>query len=417
MARIVLATFGSLGDLHPVIGLALELRRRGHRPEIATTELYREKIGALGLPFHTLRPAMSVVDEALVRRMMDGRRGPTRLLRDLMLPAVRDMHADLAPVIAGADCLVASELVYAAPLVSAQTGVPWVSYSLAPISLFSVFDPSLMPGPPGTHWIQSLGPASNRLLRAAAEVVTQSWWQPVRALRRELGLPEGRNPLFEGKYSPRLDLALFSSVLQAPQPDWPAQTVQCGFPFYDEDESAAGLPPAVAEFLDAGARPVVFTLGSSAVHIADDFYVRSAQAARLLGRRALFLIGKNPPPPNLPASMLAWSYLPYARIFPHAAAVVHQGGIGTTAQALRAGRPMVVTPYAFDQPDNAARVTRRGIARTIAPRRYTAERAARELAALLDDPAVTVRAEDAAREVQRERGIAGACDAIERQLR
>jgi UDP:flavonoid glycosyltransferase YjiC (YdhE family) len=417
MARIVLAAFGSLGDLHPVIGLALELRRRGHRVEIATTELYREKLGALGLACHALRPAMMVVDEALVREMLDGRRGSVRLLRDMMFPAVRDMHADLVAVVAGADCLVASELVYAAPIIAAQTGLPWVSYSLAPISLFSVFDPPLLPGPPGTHWLQSLGPAPNRLLRAVAKAVTQTWWRPVRTFRRELGLPPGRHPLFEGKYSPRLDLALFSSVLQAPQPDWPAQTVQCGFPFYDEEESAAALPAAVAEFLAAGAPPIVFTLGSSAVHIADDFYVRSAQAARRLGRRALFLVGKNPPPPNLPASMLACSYLPYALIFPHAAAVVHQGGVGTTAQALRAGKPMLVTPYAHDQPDNAARVVRLGVARTVVPARYTATRAARELAALLDDPAVARRAAEVGRQVQCEHGVAVACDAIERLLR
>ena len=417
MARIVLATFGSLGDLHPVLGLALELHRRGHRTEIATTELYREKISALGLGFHALRPALAVVDAALVRRIMDGRRGSTYLLRNLMFPSVRDMHADLAPVVAGADCLVASELVYAAPLIAARTGRPWVSYSLAPISVFSVFDPSLLPGPPGTGWIQSLGPAANRLLRAAAKATTHAWWKPVRSLRRELGLPPGRHPLFEGKYSPRLDLALFSSVLQAPQPDWPAQTVQCGFPFYDEAGPAAGLPPAVGKFLAAGVAPIVFTLGSSAVHIADDFYLRGAQAARQLGRRALFLVGKNTPPPDLPGSMLAWDYLPYAQIFPHAAAIVHQGGVGTTAQALRAGKPMLVTPYAYDQPDNAARVTRLGVARTLVRSRYTVRHVAGELAALLDSPSYTRQAAAAGVRVQGERGVAVACDEIERQLR
>ena len=415
MARIIFGTFGSLGDLHPAIALALELRRRGHRAEIATTEFYREKITAAELGFHALRPAL-VVDEAMVRQLMDGSRGSKFLLRDLIFPAVRDMLADLERAVTGADCLVTSELIYAAPIIAAKTSLPWVSYSLAPISLFSVFDPPLLPGPPGMHWLQSLGPAPNHFLRGLAKVATRRWWKPLRDLRRDLGLPPGGHPLFEGKYSARLDLALFSSVLQAPQPDWPASTVQCGFPFYADPGMATTLPPAVADFLAAGPPPIVFTLGSSAVFAADDFYTRSAEVAQRLGRRALLLLGKNPAPASLPGSIFTWDYLPYSLIFPHAAAIVHQGGVGTTAEALRAGKPMLVMPYAHDQPDPAARVARQGVARIIARSGYTVSQAASELAALLGDPAYAERAAEVGIQVRSERGVATACDAIERQL-
>lgn len=416
-ARVVFATIGSLGDLHPVLALALELRRRGHRAEIATSEFYREKISALGLGFQPLRPEMKIVDEALVRRIVDARRGSKHLLCDLLFPAVRAMHADLRRIAAGADLLVTSELIYAAPLVAEQTGQRWVSYSLAPVSLFSLTDPPMMPGPPGTHWIQSLGPTANRLLRAAAKRLTHAWWRPVRELRRELGLPPTASPLFEGKYSSRLDLALFSPVLAAPQPDWPGSTVQCGFPFYDETQKSAALPSAVERFLAAGEPPIVFTLGSSAVYVAGDFYPESVRAAQRLGRRALLLLGKNPSPPDLPPSVLACDYLPYASIFPHAVAIVHQGGVGTTAQALRAGLPMLVMPFAHDQFDNAARVARLGLARTIARSRYTVRRVARELGTLLADPRAATTATELGRRVRAERGVDLACDALERQLR
>ena len=417
MSRIILATIGSLGDLHPVIALALELRRRGHRAEIATSEFYREKVAGHGLGFHPLRPRMTAIDETMVRRLMDGSRGSEYLLRGLIFPAVRDMHTDLASAAAGADLIVASELVYAARLLAETTGLPWVSYALAPISLFSVVDPPLMPGPPGTHWLQSLGPGANQALRAIAKIVTHSWWKPLRTLRHELGLPPTASPIFEGKYSPRLDLALFSSVLQSPQLDWPASTVQCGFPFYDEAGISTELPPAVEQFLGAGAPPIVFTLGSSAVFAADDFYARSAEVAQILGRRAVLLVGKNPPPPGLPPSILAWDYLPHARIFPRTAVIVHQGGVGTTAQALRAGRPMLVMPFAHDQFDNAARVTRLGVARTITRSRYTVRRAAQELRGLFVEPRYAQTAVGVGARVRAERGVEVACDALERQLR
>ena len=416
MARIVLASFGSLGDLHPMLALALELRHRGHRAEIATSENYRETISALGLPFHALRPGLAIVDDVLVRRIMAGHNGTVFLMRDLMFPSVADMYADLAPVAAGADLLVASELVYAAPPLSERTGLPWVSYSLAPISLFSIHDPPVLPVSTLAPWIRSRGPIANRVLRRIAKMVSYGWWRPVRRLRRELGLGPTASPLFGGKYSPRLELVLFSRALQPPQPDWPASAIQCGFPFYDETETTPELPPAITAFLAAGPAPVVFTLGSAAVKAADDFFLESARAASKLGCRALLIMGTNPPPPDLSPSILVWDYLPYARIFPRAAAIVHQGGIGTTAQALRAGRPTLVVPCAHDQFDNAARVTRLGCGRTLPRRRYFSDTVSRELSALLDDPRAAQVAAALGERVRSEQGVTAACDALERAL-
>jgi rhamnosyltransferase subunit B len=111
--------------------------------------------------------------------------------------------------------------------------------------------------------------------------------------------------------------------------------------------------------------PIIFTLGSAAVVTPGTFYQDSIESAKQLNRRAVLLIGNNPPPTNLPEEMIAVDYVPYSQILPHACAIVHQGGIGTTAQALRAGIPTLVIPYGNDQPDNAARVEHLGTSRTI----------------------------------------------------
>lgn len=416
MPRIVLATYGSLGDLHPALALALGLQARGHRVEVATSEMYREKIGALGLKFHPLRPDLLAQGEHIIAEIMDGPRGSARLMRDHLFPAVRAMQEDLAPVTAGADLLIASELVFPASILAATQGVRWISYVLAPVSLFSLRDPSVLPVPAGLHWINRGGAPLRRLVKRAAKIVSHSWWRPLRQLRAEHGLPAGGHPLFEGKYSARLNLALFSAALQPPQPDWPTATVQTGFLFHDEARGHPALPEAVARFLAAGPPPVVFTLGSAAIYVAGNFYAESVRAARSLGRRALLLLGKNPPPPDLPAAVLAWDYLPFAQIFPRAAAIVHQGGVGTTAQALRAGRPMLIVPFAHDQFDNAARIVRLGAGRTLARGRYRGPRVARELAALWSDDKYARASEVAARQVRAESGLEKACDAIERIL-
>ncbi len=414
MPRILFATIGSLGDLHPVIALALALRDRGHRVAIATSENYRGKLGALGIPFHPLRPDLLAKGEHVIADIMDGTGGTERLLRDRIFPAVRDMHADLAPLAADADLLITSELVFAAPLLAETLNLPWISFSFAPVSLFSTADPSELPVPPALAWINQLGPGVYRSAVRLGKFMTRTWWRPVRNLRLELGLTAGENPLFEGKFSPRRHLALFSSVLQPPQADWPPSVEQTGFCFFDE--LASPLPGHVADFLAAGEPPIVFTLGSAAVYIARDFYEQSARAAQLLGRRAVLLLGQNRPPENLPSSILACDYLPFARIFPRAAAIVHQGGVGTTAQAMRSGRPMLIVPFAHDQFDNAARANRLGVARRIHRRRYTAATAARELRTLLADASLATTAAAVGARLRAERGVDVACDAIERAL-
>lgn len=416
MSRIVIVVYGSLGDLHPTIALAQGLKARGHHAVIATSEPYRAKITALGIPFRAVRPDLSLSDQTLIRRVMDGTRGSEFLLRKLVYPAVREMYEDLAAIAAETDLFVAGELACAVPILAEKQGVPWAYFALSPVSFLPVFDPSILPGPTALRAIQAMGPKANRFLHSLARCVSHSWWAPLRELRRELGLVPGPSPLFDGKYSPRLNLALFSKALQPAQPDWPPATVQTGFLFHDEEESAQSLPPAVQQFLDTGDAPIVFTLGSAAVHLAHQFYAQSARAAQSLGRRAVLLLGHNSPPPNLPDTILAWDYLPFRRIFPHAAAIVHQGGVGTTAQAMRAGRPMLVVPFAHDQFDNAARVTRLGIARTVAREKYTAETAARELRALLGDTRVTQKSRSVGESIRAENGITAAADVIERTL-
>jgi UDP:flavonoid glycosyltransferase YjiC (YdhE family) len=176
---------------------------------------------------------------------------------------------------------------------------------------------------------------------------------PISRFRAELGLTPGHDPVFEGQHSPQRVLALFSRVMAEPQRDWPPQTLITGFAFYDQADHGQGLDPDLERFLDAGPPPIVFTLGSAAVMQAGTFYKESLAAVRHLGCRAVLLAGDNSIPEPLPPGTAVFSYAPFSKILPRASVVVHPGGIGTTAQALVAGRPMLVVPYAFDQPDNA----------------------------------------------------------------
>ncbi len=414
--RIVLATFGSFGDLHPYIALALGLKARGHEPVLATHEIYRAKIEALGLGFRPVRPNIDPgeADAELIRKVMDLKTGP-KVVIGLFMDALRDSYEDTLAAAEGADLLVAHPLTFTARMVSETTGVRWASTMLAPFGFLSPHDPPIIPAAPRILTpLRRFGPAVYGPVFRVARMVSRGWGAPYHRLRGELGLPRGDDPLFEGQHSPDLVLALFSRHFARPQPDWPPQTIITGFPFYDRD-GEAGLSPELARFLDVGPPPIVFTLGTSAVLNPGRFYEESAEAARRLGRRAVLLVGKGTDnrPLGLSEEIAAFDYAPYSELLPRAAAVVHQGGVGTTAQALRSGRPMLVVPFAHDQPDNADRSARLGVARVIPRARYTATRAAEELERLLGEPSYQVRASDVARRILAEDGVGTACDALE----
>jgi MGT family glycosyltransferase len=425
--RIVLATFGSFGDVHPYIALALELQRRGHRPVIATSEIYREKMDSVGVELCPLRPDDLPTHEEpdrfseFIEKFMDQRMGMAEILKQAIIPYLRVTYDDLTAAARGADLILTHPLTFMGKLVAEKHGIAWASSVLAPASLFSKYDPLVPPQFPAMHKLFKLHPLFFQAAMALGRRQMRDLVRAVNVVRAEEGLPSSdANPIMEGQHSPALVLALFSKVLAEPQRDYPPNTYTTGFPFYDRRDyfGETATPRALLDFLDAGEPPIIFTLGSVAVWIAKDFYTESIKAARALGKRALLLIGheRNRPTEALPEGVAAFEYAPFGEVLPRASVVVHHGGVGSTGQSLRAGRPQLVVPFSHDQLDNGARVARRGAGRMIPRTKYNATTAARELRRLLNETSYATRAAEAARVVHSEDGTRTACDLIEKVL-
>lgn len=413
--RIVFCTFGSLGDVYPPLALAREMKHRGHIPVVATSPAYRTLIEAENIAFHPVRPDVDISDPSILRRVMDRRSGGRYLFCDIILPALRDSYEDTAQVAAGADLLVIHPIAVAALLLARKSERPWASIAVAPMSLCSAYDPPVFSGLPFAETLSSFGPGTQKVVLKLIAAMFEPVWKPYRRFEKELGLLRAPNPLLWG-HSRHLTLGLFSPVLAAPQPDWPSNAHATGFPIFSHNK---GNTPELEQFLDSGEPPIVFTLGSAAVGAAGDFYEQSAEAARRLGRRALLLVGRDPqnqPRHPLPPGVLAVQYAPHSAVFPGACVVVHQGGIGTTGEAMRAGRPTLVVHYGHDQPDNAARLVRLGMARSIPRERYNANLAVHEIQSLLENKTYAERAAAIGAEVRNENGTARACDLLGRML-
>ena len=416
--NIVLTTFGSYGDIHPYMAIAEELQRRGHRPVIATSELYREKMSASGFEFVPVRPHIpppQEQDAQMMEKVMHPKSGSGFLLNEMLFPFVRDAYEDLLEVVKGADLLLTHPISFAGPLVAQKTGIPWVSSVLAPASFMSAYDP---PRPPFWEWMRHLYNLGPRFVSIFFSQVKKYYNNKAYTqLRIELGLPDRGNPVFEGQHSPDLVLALFSERFAQPQPDWPPQTRMTGFAFYD-GRNELEMRGELVDFLNEGAPPVIFTLGTSAVWVARDFFRESIAATKKLGRRAVLLIGdeRNRISEPLPPEIIAIDYAPFQSLLSSGCVMIHHGGVGTTSHGLRAGIPTLIVPFAFDQPDNAAHAERLGTSRTLHRSQYKSDRVARELDKLLNNPQYALQAKTVGEQVRREHGAARVCDFIESYL-
>ena len=390
MARILFSTMGSLGDLHPYLAVAKGLLERGHSAVIATNGEHRQSVENAGVEFVETTSMVNVQgdDPAAVERMLAAlttRGGEEFLVRELVMPQLRETYQVVMEAASGVDLLVSQTLGMTVPIVAEQRRLPWVATLLTPMLFMSTYDPPLIPAAAWLFRLRRLGPKFHRAVFDKAREQVFACEAPLHELRRELGVSALAGPaLFDGQYSPYLNLALFDRVLAAPQPDWPARTEITGNPVYD-GEADPGQLAEFRAFLAEGEAPLVFALGSFAVLVAGSFWEHAVSASVRLGRRAVLLTGPTQLG-ELPPRIRAFPYLPYSEVFPHAAAIVHQGGIGTLARAMRSGRPQVIVPLAFDQPDNARRTVALGVARGIPLRRLTASKLVRALERVLRTP-------------------------------
>ncbi|WP_269714092.1 glycosyltransferase [Caulobacter sp. NIBR2454] len=406
MRRIILATAGSLGDLHPFLALGKALHARGARVEIATQAEYRPKVEAEGLVFQDASLNLADFQSELGLDLA----GITRKIaasdfwfyEHVVLPNMAAGARRLIEIGEGADIIAGAPFAMGALLAAQRLGVPFVSVALSPMLFMSAHEPPPLPGAP---WLRPrtsrAGLALNRATLALGRLPTARWTRRLNAARAELGLPPTKdNVIFDAPWRADLILGLFSPQLGGPLPDHPKNTHITGYAAYDSEAGGPPtLPPDLAAFLDAGEPPIVFTLGSAAVHIADDFYAQGLAAARALGRRAVLLVGPDGDQSLTQGATdaIAVPYAPYSLLFPRAAANVHQGGVGTTQQALRAGRPQLVVPHLGDQHDNAARVAARGVGAVLKRERFRAEAVAAVLERLLADAAMAERAAEVGR--------------------
>lgn len=380
---VIIATTGTGGDILPFIALGQGLKDRGHRVLMLVPSFHEAIVLAAGVPYQTFgtideyRAALNNPD------LWDERKGWSVIWSGLLpyLGVVRQLVEKLP---AAESCVVLSHpiLVPAAAMArSVRPDLRIVSAYLAPSNLCSSHDMLAAGSLRIPDWI----PISWK--QALWRLIHKGWIDPVtlpslNAARGQIGLPAVPHFFEHMLTAPSASLGLFPSWYAAAQPDWPQSFSEGDF-VNVAAKSQAALPAELEQFLSVGDPPIVFTPGTGHQHAAR-YFSTALKALKQLGRRGLFVTPHAAQLPDpLPPSIMWLAHAPFASLLPRVAAVMHHGGIGTIAEAFRAGTPQLIVPFAYDQFDNGLRAKRLGVADVLLAKRLSVGRMQKQLAHLL----------------------------------
>lgn len=401
----------------PLFALARTLQNRGHAIQIAAEESSRSACTALGLPWQPLLME-SLASGELHQNEANPRSIFTRL-RSTLAPDQFEAELDaLLPLVRQSDLVIGNQLAYSAALACRVAGRRWVFSAASPLVIPSRHDAPFWPYLyPWQQRAARLG-LSQRMFLLLARLATRGLMQSQARLYRRLGIAMPGHPRFESMYSSELNLLMASPTLAPAQPDWPPRTLATGFAWFDPPFLGGDdQEQAIVAFAQGGPAPIVFAPGGSTRGEPGAFFEQSVAAARAMGRRAIIVAAKKfhaqiPPHPDI----LVTGYFPYARLFRHAALVVHSAGIGALGWAARFGVPSLLVPSEWDQFDNARRAERIGLGRVLDIGNYTAARIVAAIQTLERDGKVTDSLNRMAPILRAEDGAQIACDAVETLL-
>lgn len=408
MTHFLLSTFGSAGDVFPIVGLALELKSRGHDVTIATNPHFEPLIARHGVAFEATGAAKEY--DACIKHpdLWHPTKAFGHIARTLR-PVLRRQYEICAEHFARRRDTVCVANVYGFGALNAREklGMKVITLHLQPAALWSDVDPPTLPNLFGPRWLKGL------LYRVGCKLVIDPTVLPdLNAWRAELGLAKVRS-ITQFWNSPDGVLGMFPAWYAPPQVDWPPRVALTDFPLWND---AANLPldADVEEFLRAGSAPIAFTPGSANVH-GEGFFRAAVEACEKLGRRGILLTSyAEQIPARLPESVRHVQYAPLDLLLPRCAAFVHHGGIGSMSQALLAGIPQLIMPLAHDQFDNLARIKKLNAGDGLSVGRFRAPAVAAMLGRLLSDAAVGRVCKELASRVAPREGLARSAAALER---
>jgi UDP:flavonoid glycosyltransferase YjiC (YdhE family) len=411
--NIIFIAIGSHGDINPLIGIGIALKKRGHAITMLAHSYFEKKIRQSGFEFFSIgnMDEYNAMIEGITLKGSEMRKAVNEYLYIRPMKPVYDYLS--SHYIKNETIIIGNIYCTGARLANEKFGIPMISINLVPMMFISAYDPphfTLTGYPRWTpHFIFSL------LIALTHLILDHDLLPGLNKFRKEAGLPPQPRKVNRWMLSPEKIIGFFPEWYGKPQPDWPPNVELTGFPLFDEGQLLnSSLPVELEEFLSSGDAPIIFTPGTPNKDKYATFFEKAVEATQKIGARAIFVSEyKDQIPKDLPSHIRYFSYLPFSLILPRAAAIVFHGGIGTIAQAMRSGIPQLIAPWGVDQFDNGARVKALGLGDMISSLQCTVNSLADKLKYIINSPEINKKCKEAAKKIKASDPVNDSCRIIE----
>ncbi len=416
MIEISIVASGTRGDVQPYVALGKGLKDAGYNVRLLTSDSFESLVTGAGLGFCSTGESIEEILQTDEWRKVTESGNFLAILfkmRSEMKQRSGDMAQRLPDLLKGSDLIIAGTSVLGTFSVAEMLKIPVIQAYVFPFTPTSEFPSPLVPKLP-------LGGALNAL---SFHVMRQMFWQSSKigdaTTRQVLGLGKGS---FWGPYkalaqSPMPVLYGYSPhVLSRPR-DWPENQHVTGFWFLDTPDD--WTPPAdLVDFLDSGEAPVYIGFGSMGSRNPEVAGKIALEALERSSQRGVLASGWGGlKPADLPKTVHLLSSMPHSWLFPRMAAVVHHGGVGTTAAGLRAGVPSIIVPFMGDQPFWGQRVVDLGVGPTPIPRKkLTGEWLGKAIIESMSNATMRWKADELGQNIRAEDGVANAVAFIQQSI-
>jgi len=410
--NILITPVGSAGDNYPFIGLGATLARRGHRVTVVTNDQFEPLVRRSGMDFVSVGTAEEFDRIIKDPDLWHPKRG-LKTVMGALSEQCRRLFDVVRQRINPQTLVIAHSLDFASrAMAERDPSLNVVTVHLSPSIVRTEYELGVIQGTRDLsrlpRWVKrtAFWLADRFMIDPAAGPV-------VNEVRGRLGLPPIKRIFIHALHSPLLTIGMWPAWFAPPQPDWPAFFRLTGFPLFDGGDGVQPVSVEVEAYLAAGEPPIVYTPGSANVH-GHQFFAAAVDAAQRLGRRTLLLSRSGDQvPAQLPASVTHFPFAPLSKILSRCAALVHHGGIGTTAAGLAGGVPQLIMPMSHDQPNNAHWVRKLGAGDRLLPGKFTGANVAGVLSPLLDDPRTKATCADLARRCAGQDALGETADLVE----
>ncbi len=420
--KIGLQTWGSDGDIRPLLALAGGLRTRGHDVSMVVTSVDNKDYSSYGreMNFALSHIGKLTYDDKTIRLFQDKIIGAPNSLKQIELileyyfnPLILEMFDAAERLCLENDVIIGHFLHYPVQAAAEKAHRPYASVMLNHAGIYSKHTP-IFGVPNFGKW---MNPFWWKLFNY---LVDRTIGLEVNKLRKRIGLSPASKIADTVWISRELNLVAETSAIGRKQPDWPDYHHVCGVFTVPNTAEKWTMPGNLKQFLEAGAPPVFITLGSMfSLDASPDITTKIlVQGALSAGCRAIVQSRWDELRdfPNYP-DIYKIQNVPHQYIFPYCSAVVHHGGAGTTHSALLHGCPSVVIEHFGDQTFYANELQRLGVATNVLHRRkITARKLGQAIRTVLDDPNMKKRAEELSAMMQKENGIIKAIELIEKRF-